>query len=543
MSPDFETNHAREAGPMMPTRRTVTAAGLSALGAAGLTMAGVTAAHAQPTTTLQTQNRAVPEGDLPLRNSDDIQGDVLAGFRKDQASFLMLGFRDATTARAWLGRVLPEIASTRQVAAFNTQFSEARKQAGGHDPLGLVADWTGLSLTYRGLTLLAGKEPFPRTGADAFRQGPAKRSKDIGDIETSAPQNWLFGAPSGPVIDAVLTLASDDPAHLANTVHRHRKLAGDNCVSVFFQQDGATLPGSLRGHEHFGFADGVSQPAVRGFDAADPNGHDALGRPGTRILPPEQFVVGANGVRPALPRWATNGSFQVIRRLAQNVPGWRAQLGPQLAALKKAGAAPAAVTDGWLAARLVGRWPSGTPVARCPLADVPPAAGATADNSIDFHDDQAGLITPLFSHLRKTNPRAGLAQRDDGSLDFKIADERRLIRRGIPFGPAFDPAAAQGTKGTDAPRGLVFVSYQADLERQFEFLQRSWINNANFPQNQSGADPVIGKRGDVRFDTARGSVPLTFDAFVRTEGALYAFTPAITTLRELVAGRLDTRDA
>ncbi|WP_280694696.1 Dyp-type peroxidase [Kitasatospora sp. GAS204B] len=489
------------------------------------------------------QGRTAFSEDLPLRDSEDIQGDILAGFRKDQQSFLMLGFQDTTTARAWLRQVIPEVSTTRDVAAFNAQFSKVRQQAAGRDPGSMSADWAGLSLTYRGLTLLADTEPFPTGGGDAFRQGPAQRANTVGDTGTSAPQSWLFGAGDGPVVHAVLTLASDDPGRLRSTVDRHRRLASDHNASVVFEQDGATLPGPLRGHEHFGFADGVSQPAVRGFDPADPDGQNALGRPGTRILPPELFVVGTGSNRSGLPRWATGGSFQVIRRLAQDVPGWHAQLGPQLDVLKKASVAPESATDQWLAARLVGRWPSGTPIARCPLADVPPAPGMAPDNSIDFHDDQDGLNTPLFSHLRKTNPRAGFGQPGDGTVDFSRADAHRLIRRGIPFGPAFDPAAASSDRGADTPRGLMFVSYQADLVSQFEFLQRAWINNAGFPRSRTGNDPVIGTGGDVSFASASGGVSLSFGSFVRTEGALYAFTPAITTLRGLVDGELETGPA
>jgi hypothetical protein len=101
--------------------------------------------------------------DLTLRDNTEIQGDILAGFKKDQLCLLFLQFEDVTRARAWLGDVLPSIATTKQVADFNAKFSNARKTSGGDDPETLKATWLGISFTYPGIQFLTGlPSPIPR---------------------------------------------------------------------------------------------------------------------------------------------------------------------------------------------------------------------------------------------------------------------------------------------------------------------------------------------------------------------------------------------
>ncbi|OKK22922.1 hypothetical protein AMK16_01945 [Streptomyces sp. CB00455] len=483
-----------------------------------------------------------------MRTDTTTQGDILAGFRKDHACLLLVHFHDVGGARGWLGRLLPELSTTEEVTRFNAKFSAARNLRKGVDPTTMSVLWTGLSLTHAGLGTLAQKDPFPAvpagSTAEAFRDGPAARAGLLGDTGSSAPASWLFGTAEDGV-HAVLTLAADDAGRLTEAVARHREALERAGAEVLFRQDGATLPGELRGHEHFGFLDAISQPGVRGFDAPDPaTGTTVQGRPGTRLVPAGEFLVGHErvGQRPAaLPAWATGGSFHVVRRLAQDVPGWWDQAGECLAALKKSGAAPAGAGPEWLAARMVGRWPGGAPVATCPAAERIPVPGEDVDGPLDFHDDLQGWTTPLFAHIRKSNPRAGLTPAP-GRPPVPAAeiDSRRIIRRGIPFGPPYRPGARP------ADRGLLFVSHQADLVGQFEFIAARWSNNADFPPGRHprpGTDPVIGSGSPAAFESpspgGSRATTLVFERFVRTEGAVYAFTPSIPTLRALAAGHLD----
>ncbi|MGW0565372.1 Dyp-type peroxidase [Streptomyces sp. NPDC003016] len=483
--------------------------------------------------------------DLALRESTEIQGDVLAGFKKDHVQLLFLKFDDATRARTWLRRLKPRIATTRQVAAFNAAFSEARRNTGGDDPRALNAVWRSVSLTHGGIRTLTGKEPFPDTvegtTQHAFKQGSAVRAGMLGDTGDNSPENWLFGDSNAQPVHAVLTIAADKVEDLRAALAQERQEASVHKVVIVFEQDGGTLTGDRRGKEHFGFKDGISEPAVEGFDLPDPQNPEwKKGSPGTRIIPAGEFVIGEETVRGTpctMPDWAKNGSFHVVRRLGQDVPGWWAQIGARLKELKNMKAVPPEATTEWLAARMVGRWRSGTPVAKCPHADMSSDPEAATDNNISYANDLEGETTPLFSHLRKTSPRDGLAlKKGDKPVPEKgELDSRRIMRRGIPYGLPFDPAGADG-HGPDAARGLVFVSYQADLVRQFEFIQKDWVNDTSFPQREPevGADPMIGVSTDVSFVGKQ----VCFEQFVRTEGAVYAFTPSLSTLDRLADGKL-----
>jgi hypothetical protein len=147
-------------------------------------------------TTASTTVAAPPP--LPLRESTDIQGDVIAGFKKDHVSLLFLQFEDRARAQAWLGDLAPRIATTKQVAAFNKKFSQARRTSGGDDPEALKATWLGVSFTYPGIQLLSGQaEPIPtapdETTLKAFVDGAGGRALEVGDVDDSAREHWLFG--------------------------------------------------------------------------------------------------------------------------------------------------------------------------------------------------------------------------------------------------------------------------------------------------------------------------------------------------------------
>ncbi|MET9854287.1 peroxidase [Streptomyces sp. NPDC006450] len=545
-----------------PARRTVVQA--AALAAAGVTTglapaAWAAEAPARPPAgpAAEPARRDTDPALLPLRTDRDSQGDILAGFRKDHACFLFLHFRDAGKARRWLAGLLPSISTTEEVARFNRAFSRARRRSGGIDPDSMATLWTGLSLTHPGLVLFAGKEPFPAapagSSAEAFTQGSAARAQQLGDTGTSAPQSWLFGSQEpGRVVHAVLTLAADQPERLAAAVAQHREGAGAAGATVLFLQDGATLPGELRGHEHFGFLDCISQPGVRGFDEPDPaDATGVLGKPGSRLIPAGEFVVGAErvGKRPTgLPAWATGGAFQVVRRLAQDVPGWWTQVALRLAELQRAGAAPADAGREWLGARLMGRWPGGMPVALCPAAEQLPVPGKHPDAGLDYSQDPQGWGMPLFAHIRKGNPRGGLVL-TPGRPPVAQAelDARRLMRRGIPYGPVYKPELGE-EHGPQAQRGLVFVCHQSDLVGQFELVMRKWVNDPEFPAGRNpraGCDPVIGPDSPIAFETPSAdgtgsrANTLHFGRFVRTEGSVYAFSPSLPVLRALAKGELD----
>jgi Dyp-type peroxidase family len=469
-----------------------------------------------------------PKPELPLRDSDEIQGNILAGFLKDHQTFLFLELPDRNRGRAWLAELVPprgpsRIASTREVATFNRQFSEARRNRGGDDPEDLKALWVNLGLTESGLERLAPDRRHEWEGFEAFAEGAAARAGRLRDTGASDPSEWVVGHPD-QTIDAVLTVAADDIDDLRIELERMRALAARRGAAIVFEEYGATLRGVRAGHEHFGFKDGISQPAVAGFDDGSKPRHGS-----DELVAAGEFVLGHDreGGEKSWPHpeWMGDGSFQVFRRLGQDVAGWWTQV------IRAVGSLPPddPMTADLLGAKLVGRWRSGTPLARARERDNRSAQDRSLDNDFDYADDGQGHKTPRFAHIRKMYPR-------DRKFDDK---RRRILRRGIPFGRPFDPAGGRGS-GVDAERGLLFNVFMASIEQQFEFLQASWANNPNFPVEADGPDPVIGEdAARVRLvREGRDDVELDFRRFVQTTGAVYAFAPSIRTLRDLGSGRL-----
>jgi Dyp-type peroxidase family len=153
------------------------------------------------------------------------------------------------------------------------------------------------------------------------------------------------------------------------------------------------------------------------------------------------------------------------------------------------------MTSEKLKAFLVGRWPSGAPLALSPDQDNPELAkDESNNNNFDYDKDQDGFKTPVISHIRKVNPRnqstnEGIAAK---TLTFSI------LRRGIPFGQPLDMSKPDPIKGD---RGLLFLCYQTSIENQFELLVTKWMNSSRSPTNapsplnnkQSGFDILVGQ--------------------------------------------------
>ena len=508
---------------------------------------------APPTDWPQPQALADSES-TPLRINKAIQGNVLAGFNKDQLVLLFLSFPSVEVGRAWLTRLLPRIAGNDQVASFNARFS-AHKHQSGADPEDMVAVWTNVSFTALGIIELAPAaiDSIKAHGAiDAGLQHWLAGAADpnvltaVGDdAPESGPDQWVFGTADEP-IHAVVCVAADRVQDLNLELARHREWAATLGYRIVFEQPGATLPGAAAGHEHFGFKDGISQPGVRGFDEPDPvDPEQVKGKLGTDLVAPGDFVLGyqrdkLDGVdAPVIvPKWMWDGSFLVTRRLAQDVAGFWSNVEEEYKrtpeGVFRTDPATGIPSADALAARLVGRWRSGTPTDRSPVADIRSAQDPTRDNDFDFGGDPDGNTTPAVAHIRKVYPRSGA-----GSAPIKVTEEdtmvHRIVRRGIPYGLPFAPTSGRG-EGVDAERGLLFQCYQASLQDQFVFLQQAWVNNPGFPAPDTGNDPVIGKDSDVTIRGGGQPAKLHFAQWVHTRGSLFSFTPSIPTLEALAAG-------
>lgn len=503
----------------------------------------------QPGEVLHIPPISAPSVNLPLRTSTDIQGDILAAFNKDHRMYLFLRFSDQASGRAWLKELLPSIATTKSVADFNAAFSAAKAANHGADPSNMKATWVNVSFTFDGLSTLLNINPrdaLNQQGFPSFVAGPLQSAGTNGDTGSSAPGNWKIGKP-GQVIHALLNIQSDDPNALQAKTQEMRTLANKHHLSEVAEQSGETLPGNLKGHEHFGFRDGISQPGIRDFDEPDSqNAGQVAKHAGTEIIAAGEFILGltpepGSGGQafspPAISHldWMQNGSFLVFRLLQQDVPGFMAQIHSMLPS-------DGSLNADTLGARMVGRWKSGTPIALSPNNDNN-LTGDDEINNFDFADDDGGFNCPRFSHIRKVYPR---------QQDFASNRIRRVLRRGIPYGLPFNPS---GGRGQDAAseRGLVFVAYMSSIEEKFEFLMQNWVNNSGFSQPQNsigpepGTDPIIGDLSLPCIMPRHGNANLELDfntfvstsghRFVDTRGTLYAFTPSIPNLTKIANGQ------
>jgi Dyp-type peroxidase family len=465
--------------------------------------------------------------DSPLARPEQIQGNILRPFGGERQAFLALSFaNNQEGARRWLAGVAARVAGTTDVPA---------RVPRGETRLAPGRTLLNVGLTASGLVVLHPETAGRLAAFEAFWAGPLGPRLDdanrltttpalVGDTGRNDPQHWVVGGP-GPSVDALLTIAAGDEETIVEAVRRELDAATAEGLKELHTQFGVVHRDRTDGHriEHFGFADGISQPAVQGF----PDGQTVFGSP---VIAAGEFILGSPGERrppswkprPAPARWMHGGSFQVFRRLEQDVPGWW----KRMAEFAQPGETPQDA-----AARALGRHLDGKPLAR-------PDAAPGQENDFDFADDPKGEKTPFHAHIRKVNPREDVVFRDRN---------HKMLRRGLPFGPRYDsdhPDAEQ--------RGIIFNSYLTSIEDQFEFVQRRWANDPGFPSSSlaqygripaeppvvDGLDPVLG---DSRQDAEKrlpkdevNKIPKpAYGGFVTTTGAVYAFAPSLPALQRL----------
>ncbi|MFE4967266.1 Dyp-type peroxidase [Streptomyces sp. NPDC056660] len=375
--------------------------------------------------------------------------------------------------------------------------------------------WVAIAFTYQGLAALGvpqeSLDSFPR----AFREGMAARAERIGDVGESAPAHWEAPFGTGDVHIALSALSSD-AAQLDQELERARAAYEDTPgVHVIWQQEVRQLP---TGRTTFGFRDGISHPNIEGVGLPGSNPREAPIKAGEFILGyPDE--TGNPAPMPSPDVLGRNGTYVAVRKIHTDVAAWRRYLRANSAGAEE---------EALLAAKMVGRWPSGAPLALAPEHDDPELAADPhrVNNFLYREDDDRGYRCPAGAHIRRTNPR-------DATI---IGDARmhRLIRRGTTYGPPL-PEGVLEDDGAD--RGLVGVFMGAHLERQFEFIKAEWVNDGNFIGYPGEQDPVAGHHDGT------GSVTIpekpvrrrlrNLPSFVVTRGGEYCFLPGLRALRWL----------
>jgi Dyp-type peroxidase family len=381
----------------------------------------------------------------------------------------------------------------------------------------LADTWVSVALTYQGLKTLG----VPQESLDSFgwefRQGMAARAKELGDVGESGPENWE--PPLGTSdVHVILVAVSPDKEKLEAALDPARKAYQQmSGIEAIWRQDCHALPNEK---EPFGFRDGISHPAIEGSGIPGSN-------PNEQPLKAGEFVLGypdeMGGVQKTVPDiLGRNGTYVVFRKLHQRVAEFRRFL-------KAESKSPD--DEEFLAAKMMGRWRSGAPLALCPFHD-DPEIGADPQRNNDFlyeEDDPAGFKTPGGSHIRRTNPR-------DASI-AGLAKIHRMMRRGTAYGPLLGDGILEDD---GADRGLMFAFVGAHIGRQFEFVQSQWINDGVFFGAGDDKDPIIGS-ADINFTLPRRPVRKRLQGiprFVVTRGGEYCFMPGLRALRWLA--NLDT---
>jgi hypothetical protein len=184
----------------------------------------------------------------------------------------------------------------------------------------------------------------------------------------------------------------------------------------------------------------------------------------------------------------------------------------------------------------MGRWRSGAPLVLAPHRDDPDlVADPQRSNNFDYGQmDPRGLACPIGAHIRRVNPR-------DTITNMR---RRRLIRTGLPYGPVLPEQSPDD--GTD--RGMALLFGCADLERQFEFIQREWINAPKFQGLQHDKDPIAGDHdGTYNMTVQHKPIKKTLHGlprFTTVKGGAYVLLPGLRALRSLATPdrRASTRD-
>ncbi|MDQ4132277.1 MAG: peroxidase [Actinomycetota bacterium] len=462
---------------------------------------------------------------------DDIQGLVARGYAGlPSACYVLLSISDAARGRAWLGSLQGAITD-----------SSAR-------PAGRAVQ---VAFTARGLGRLGLAPEIVQRFSREFTGGMTTdhRSRLLGDVGDCAPERWRWGGPSTASVDALLLLFAPDQAALGREYAAQARSIAEHGLSEIRRLDTVDLDGV----EPFGFRDSISQPIVEGLSKTGSADHTVaageflLGYPNEYGLYTSRPIVAKSDDPESLlprdpsgsgqPDLGRNGSYLVFRQLAQDtVAFWR--FVDAAAAASGAPGDPDASTR--VAAKIVGRWPSGASLVLAPDAD--DASWATANDFRYVADDPHGYRCPIGAHVRRTHPRDSLDPRPGSDKSVAVGNRHRLLRRGreyggpVPFTTEAGPVLDDDAELPDVEVGLHFLCLNANIARQFEFVQHTWIENPHFAGLHDEPDPLMSAQPDRAFRIPDRPVRRRFTGlprFVTVRGGAYFFLPGLRALRWL----------
>ena len=481
----------------------------------------------------------------------DVQGIVRFGYgRLTEASYTLLRIKDAGAARAWLRSAPIGSAVTLDSppqTALQVAFTAEGLKALGLSPAALAAF-------------------SPEFLGGMTEDNRARRLGDVGDNDS---KRWDWGGTGR--VPHIIVMCFAGRGRLAGFERDTRESWQDAFV---VQRVLGT--GDLDGVEPFGFADGISQPHIdwsqtrkvsigsTSYSNVVALGEFLLGYRNEYNQYTDRPLLDANEDSAGLPRaedapdkkdLGRNGSYLVVRTLEQDVRTfWRF--------LHDTARGDPDEADR-IAAAFVGRTKSGDPLV--PIQSLVTDGSEThpreaRQNQFTFDQDPSGFACPIGAHVRRANPRnsdipgnpsgfkkllAALGLGRNAFLDDLTSPVRfhRILRRGREFGPGLSPADALQPAPPDEPaRGLHFLCLNANISRQFEFLQNGWMASTKFAGLSNESDPLLGHREAIPgcpvtngFTLPRkGAVRRRISGlpqFVHVRGGAYFFLPGLRALQ------------
>ena len=528
---------------------------------------------------------------------DDIQGNVVKAYGRygyPVARYVFFGIVAPEAGRDFVRSILPHITTSVPWPDLSKTPPAA----------------TNIAFTYQGLRHLEVPDVTLHGFPDEFSMGMKARRDIIGDTGPNHFHRWdpiwdnqeekiqhvhIIVTIDGKNEDALETRYQLIRGILAGVNGRskdggvvqltgHRGAGGDDPL---YQSAHGLLPkpaelGYPGGKEHFGYSDGISTSYFQGC-GEDPElviggGKPAKGDPKTKEgwapLEAGEFVFGHRDEAfeypeaPGPPLFSRNGTFMVYRKLHQNVGSFNSYLEAEGA--KFAGGVEA------LAAKFAGRWRNGAPlvtfdteekanqyITRLAALQVKVWANQATEaekaefaklnlqlTAYDYDDDKDGAKCPFGAHIRRSNPRSGLRFGNLKAFEDEpgaLSNRRRILRRGLPYGHSEDPTR------DDGDHGVIMMIINADLSRQFEFVQQQWFNFGNDFHLANDQDPLLGNHGINENCRGEGRMVIEGDAktnkppyfcsrmptLVETRGGDYFFVPSLTCLRMIGLGNID----
>ena len=472
-------------------------------------------------------------------NYDDVQGTILRGYRVDYARHFILTITDAAATRQLLSDLidgnngLPKITTVQRIEPKPACFLNA-------------------SFTCPGLRAMGVEETELQSFDRSFYKGATNPdvAEKVGDVGSSAPENWIGGLQDGEQVHILLSLWVKDSLDVLESVSETLRAAFVGAVSELFSHDAKALPDNK---VHFGYRDSIAQPNVIGapsrkdkYKNLSENDQQPAVKTGEFLLGYKNEIGGTYSV--SVPELSKNSSYAAFRILEQDVVAFEEML--------QSWAEKTGLDTEMVAAKICGRWRNGNPLVLQPESqgDVLPNNQLNNFTYVSDNcdtDDTLGLKCPVGSHIRRNNPRN---ERVNGAGD-KGSQKHRIVRRAMPYGPEYDPK-----NPVDAKRGLIGYFINASLTNQFEFLIGEWnlksdfVQSAGSPQgcpiagnvvsNISGEDVFLGvndpNESSFTFpgegESGSGNTNVTgFGRTITTRGGVYCFFPSIIGLRYLAS--------